>query len=502
MSSNSSPLPADDRRNLGLRLSRGADRRGVAVCDARRRVLDFQVAQHQKFDEMAENNHRRRLPLPAPRGVLFDRNGKVLVENQNTFNIALDREQSGNIDETLRILAAATGADEAQMQRNGQSPPARTELSADRADRERDLGAGDCAAGPAARAARHHQAGSAGAAVSAERARRASLWLRRRGERSDLSRPEYAGAESGSMVGKAGVENVVQQAADGQGRRQLVVVNSRGREMGEARARTAVEGRRVQLTIDADVQRAAEEGFRHFGYNGAAVDARPALGRSPGVHQPAGVQPESVRRRHRPRDWNSLMTDELQAAAESRAPGHAIRRARRSRSRSPSAALEEGIVTPDFRVFCPGGATFYGRYFQCHSRAATARSTCGTRSRSPATSTSTRSATCSASIASTSGRRSSASASQRASICRARSRAWCRRPSGRRRRASRSGTRARRFRVDRPGPGRRDADFAGGDDDDDRQRRHALHAARRQGGRRGQGLGAGAGAATAVDGRR
>ena len=64
---------------------------------------------------MAENNHRRRLPLPAPRGVLFDRNGKVLVENQNTFNIALDREQSGNIDETLRILAAATGADEAKM---------------------------------------------------------------------------------------------------------------------------------------------------------------------------------------------------------------------------------------------------------------------------------------------------------------------------------------------------------------------------------------------------
>ena len=31
-----------------------------------------------------------------------------------------------------------------------------------------------------------------------------------------------------------------------------------------------------------------------------------------------------------------------------------------------TAALEEGVVTPDFRVFCPGGATFYGRYFQCH----------------------------------------------------------------------------------------------------------------------------------------
>src|SRR4029453_10194556 len=30
------------------------------------------------------------------------------------------------------------------------------------------------------------------------------------------------------------------------------------------------------------------------------------------------------------------------------------------------AALEEGIVTPDFKTHCSGGATFYGRYFKCH----------------------------------------------------------------------------------------------------------------------------------------
>jgi penicillin-binding protein 2 len=62
---------------------------------------------------MAENNHSRRLQLPAPRGVLFDRNLKVLVENQNTFNITLDREQAkGNLSDTLHLLAAVTGADE------------------------------------------------------------------------------------------------------------------------------------------------------------------------------------------------------------------------------------------------------------------------------------------------------------------------------------------------------------------------------------------------------
>ena len=29
------------------------------------------------------------------------------------------------------------------------------------------------------------------------------------------------------------------------------------------------------------------------------------------------------------------------------------------------AGLEEGVITPDFKVHCAGGATFYGRYFEC-----------------------------------------------------------------------------------------------------------------------------------------
>ena len=75
----------------------------------------FQIVQHAVFQEMAENNHQRTLALRAPRGVLFDRNGKVLVENTNTFNITLDREQTKNLDQTLRTLAAATGGSEAQL---------------------------------------------------------------------------------------------------------------------------------------------------------------------------------------------------------------------------------------------------------------------------------------------------------------------------------------------------------------------------------------------------
>ena len=75
----------------------------------------FQIAQHQKFLEMAENNRLRKLPLPAPRGVLLDRDGKVLVENQNTINIALVREQTKNVGDDA---AHARGGDRRQTKRS------------------------------------------------------------------------------------------------------------------------------------------------------------------------------------------------------------------------------------------------------------------------------------------------------------------------------------------------------------------------------------------------
>src|SRR5258708_38254081 len=92
-------LMPDDRRSLTIRLS--VLQYLVAVVFAALAVgfWIFQIAQHQRFLEIAENNRLRKLPLPAPRGVLLDRDGKMLVENQNTMNIALVREQARRSEE-------------------------------------------------------------------------------------------------------------------------------------------------------------------------------------------------------------------------------------------------------------------------------------------------------------------------------------------------------------------------------------------------------------------
>ena len=61
----------------------------------------FQVGQYTRYKEMAENNHQRTLPLRAPRGVIFDREGRVIVENRNSFNISILREHSKDLERTI-----------------------------------------------------------------------------------------------------------------------------------------------------------------------------------------------------------------------------------------------------------------------------------------------------------------------------------------------------------------------------------------------------------------
>src|SRR5262245_51341362 len=103
---------AEDRRRLAQRLT--VLRVGVlaAFCLLAFGFWFFQVVQHAQFKEMAENNHQRTLTLRAPRGIIFDRTGKLLVENRNSFNISIVREHTKDLERTIRVLSQVTGVDE------------------------------------------------------------------------------------------------------------------------------------------------------------------------------------------------------------------------------------------------------------------------------------------------------------------------------------------------------------------------------------------------------
>src|SRR5512142_3345757 len=69
----------------------------------------FQVVGYERFREMAENNHQRTLALRAPRGIIFDRDQGVLVENRDSLVISIVREHSRDLDRTIRRLAEEVG---------------------------------------------------------------------------------------------------------------------------------------------------------------------------------------------------------------------------------------------------------------------------------------------------------------------------------------------------------------------------------------------------------
>jgi penicillin-binding protein 2 len=359
-------FPQDDRRHLTMRLSllQGA----VSVVFALLAIgfWVFQVAQHQKFREMAENNHMRRLPLPAPRGVLFDRHGAILVDNQYIYNITLDREQAHNIERTLLILAAATGVPEARLRENmnkgRREPGYRPLVLVENATYEQ----------VAAMMARrsdlpgvYYQLTPTRKYLASDTAAHLFGYVSEVSE-AQLARPEYEGVEAGARVGQAGVEQAYNRLLMGEDGARAVVVNSLGREIVQVDRESAdpVEGRKLQLTIDADVQRATEEGFRHFGYNGSAVMLDPRTGEVLALVSLPAYDPNRFAMGIDAATWRSLTTDTLRPlqnrALQGRySPGSTFKIA------VAVAALEEGVITPERQIFCPGGANFYGRFFKC-----------------------------------------------------------------------------------------------------------------------------------------
>lgn len=355
----------DDRRSLPLRIRVlsylvAAVFVVLGVC-----FWYFQVVQHARFLEMAENNHQRTLPLRAPRGMMFDRDGRVLVENRYAFTISLVPEHSRDLSRTLAVLSPALGVPEAALgetiARHARQPRYRP------INLVTDASMAQLAAVLARRfelpdviveqvPTRQYPDDALGAHLFGYV-----------GEVSDqqLTRVEFEGVSSGTIVGQSGIEQTYNQWLLGEDGARRVVVNSVGREievLGEVPPR---EGRRVELTIDADLQRAAEEGFKTLGYNGAAVVLDPRNGEVLSLVSLPAYDPNRFATGIDRTSWTALNTDRLRPlqnrAIQGRySPGSTFKIV------VAAAALEEGVATPDYKVNCPGGGVFYGRFFKCH----------------------------------------------------------------------------------------------------------------------------------------
>ena len=324
----------------------------------------FQVGEHARFLEMAENNHQRRIALRAPRGVVFDRDGQVLVENRYSLNISLVREQIEDLDRSIDMLADVTGIDDAAVrgvvERHRRDPDYRPIVII------QDASLAQVAAVTARKLelpgvvveqipARYYPTGTLAAHLFGYV-----------GEITDaqLARPNGAGLASGDIVGQSGIEWAYNNRLMGTDGSRHVVVNSVGREIETLGEIAPAEGQGLQLTIDYDLQKAAEDAFRLQAFEGAAVVLGPQTGEVLSLVSLPAYDPNAFATGIDGATWTALNTDGLKPlqnrALQGRySPGSTFKIA------MAVAALEEGVVTPDFKVTCGGGASVYGRFYKC-----------------------------------------------------------------------------------------------------------------------------------------
>jgi penicillin-binding protein 2 len=348
-----------DGRLLGLRV-------GFIVCFSALAIAFWviQVVQNDTYAEIARNNFLRRVPLPAPRGVVFDREGRVLVENQPSFTIALVRERLRDVDATIDRLAALTAVDAEQIraivERRKREPSFRPLPVIEHASLRQ-------AAAVAAR-----QLELPGVVVQQVPSRKypagtAAHLFGYVGEiqESQLASPEYATVEAGGIVGQAGLEKIYNAHLMGTDGTRYVIINSLGREIEELYKELPVDGQRLQLTIDLDLQKALEDGFAASGFAGASAVLDPNTGEVLAMTSLPAYDPNQFASGLDSSSWSKLLNDPLRPLTNrlvqgTYSPGSTFKIV------MAVAGLEEGVITPETRFYCPGYGTFYGRAFRCH----------------------------------------------------------------------------------------------------------------------------------------
>jgi penicillin-binding protein 2 len=321
----------------------------------------LQVLGAENFRQLAEQNRVRKVPVMAGRGKLFDRENRLIVDNYPSVSCFLVREQNRNVDDDLPLIARGLNLDleqlRATLRRYRAAPayqpiPIKKDISADEhafieahrnelpeletIDEERRLYPRD---GFAA-----HLIGYVGE-VSAE----------------ELGQSRFAAYEPGDVVGKAGVEETYDEVLRGQDGSRDVIVDSHGREVGYLRTQHAKPGQDLKLTLDIDIQRAAELALGDR--SGAVVAMDPRNGEILAMVSHPSYDPNAFAVRINRADWNKLITDPAhplmnKAIQAQLAPGSTFK------ILMSVAGLQEGVAQ-NMHVFCNGGAIFYGQFHAC-----------------------------------------------------------------------------------------------------------------------------------------
>src|SRR5688572_15824859 len=233
-------LPQEDRRRTTTRLV--SLQVGAIIWFAALAICFWvlQVVQHEDYVRMADSNYQRTLALRAPRGVLFDRNGQVLVENRNSYSISIVREDTKDLARTAQVISGVLGLNLAEIEeiveRNRREPSYRPIVIVQDASLEQ----------VAAVMARKYELPEISIQeVPTRKYPSEALAAHLFGYvgEADERQVKELGMSRGAIVGQHGVEKVYNAMLMGEDGARRVIVNSMGREIRTLEEERPSEGR-------------------------------------------------------------------------------------------------------------------------------------------------------------------------------------------------------------------------------------------------------------------
>lgn len=323
------------------------------------KLFQLQILEGNRYRQLSESNRLRIVKTPAPRGIIYDRNGKALVKNVPFFSVSVHPDDLKRLD--LDALSAFLGIDkkeiEDKMNKKDNSPFIPLKL-------KQGLNFDEIARIEAGKSdfpglfvetevGREYLYGKTGGHVIGYLGKMTP---------AQFETPELRDFPPDGLIGQWGVEGLYDNVLRGTPGEKLIEVDALGRELRMVQQKSAIKGQDISLSIDIDIQKAVEDAFGEKA--GALIAIKPDTGEILALESLPSFDPNIFSRGIKYQDWVALMEDKrkpmLNRALQSQYPPGST-----FKIITGAAALEEGVIETSQKISCTGGIG-YGRWtFGC-----------------------------------------------------------------------------------------------------------------------------------------
>src|SRR6202162_3404008 len=321
----------------------------------------LQVMESGYYASAAEENRLRNVAILEPRGKILDREGRTIVENYPSFSALLLRDSTRDLNADADLIAQGLHLDPNEVRariHHFSSMPQSQPIFLKEDITQDELAFID---------AHRNELPELDTIVAHRRLYPRNGFMAHLigyvGEVTEdmLNQPQFELYSPGDVVGVSGVEKQYNGILMGKNGSRRAIVNSRGREVSRLDETPAEPGKQLKLTLDIDLQIAAEQAIE--GKNGAIVAMDPHTGEILAMVSRPTFNPNDFTVKISRDEWNKLANDPdkplLNKAIQAQlAPGSTFK------ILMATAGWQENIAQT-LNVHCNGGATFYGRRFGC-----------------------------------------------------------------------------------------------------------------------------------------